>query len=138
MSDSGTPVSTTAASDLSEAEVARAVEAAPPPTNDLKMIDDDALPLPDAYDPFCLPLEDAPTMTPDAAAAAQALEVCREHGLLIGKGGLYGNVLRMAPLMTTTSADVERGTTTLLTAIAEVQQALHGITTSPAREGAPA
>ena len=29
-------------------------------------------------------------------AAAAALEHAREHGLLLGKGGLYGNVIRLA------------------------------------------
>ncbi len=78
VSDTGTPVSTAAASDLSQAEVAQAVEAAPPPTSDLKMKDDDALPLPDSFDPFCAPLESAPTMTPDAATGET-----RAHEMLL-------------------------------------------------------
>ena len=42
------------------------------------------------------------TMAPNRPAARQVLEVCRQKGLLIGTGGLYGNVLRIAPAMSVT------------------------------------
>jgi len=45
--------------------------------------------------------------TPHAAAAAAVLERCRERGLLIGKGGLYGNCLRIAPPLTVTLEEAE-------------------------------
>lgn len=38
--------------------------------------------------------------SPDASAAGRVLEATKARGLLIGKGGLYGNVLRLAPPMT--------------------------------------
>lgn len=34
---------------------------------------------------------------PDAKSCNQLMELCREEGLLIGKGGLHGNVVRIAP-----------------------------------------
>ncbi|WP_405060429.1 aspartate aminotransferase family protein [Kribbella sp. NBC_01505] len=40
--------------------------------------------------------------TPDAATTAKLQQETKNRGLLIGKGGLYGNVLRMAPPMTLT------------------------------------
>ncbi|MEA2000788.1 MAG: aspartate aminotransferase family protein, partial [Actinomycetota bacterium] len=40
---------------------------------------------------------------PDAPAAARVLEEARAGGLLIGKGGLHGNVLRVAPPLSITS-----------------------------------
>src|SRR5699024_9795806 len=43
--------------------------------------------------------------TPAPEIASQVLERCRADGLLIGKGGLYGNVLRIAPPMTLTSTE---------------------------------
>jgi 4-aminobutyrate aminotransferase len=44
---------------------------------------------------------------PDAQRASQLLEACRERGLLIGKGGLYGNVLRIAPPLTVTEEEID-------------------------------
>ncbi|HVB06493.1 MAG TPA: aspartate aminotransferase family protein [Acidimicrobiales bacterium] len=46
------------------------------------------------------------TRTPAPALAAAALEGARERGLLIGKGGLYGNVLRIAPPLSVTAAEI--------------------------------
>jgi 4-aminobutyrate aminotransferase len=46
---------------------------------------------------------------PDPAAAAQLLEATRERGLLVGKGGLHGNVIRMAPPMTLTDEEAGEG-----------------------------
>lgn len=40
---------------------------------------------------------------------ARLLELTRERGLLIGKGGLYGNVVRLTPPMTVTPAELEAG-----------------------------
>lgn len=44
---------------------------------------------------------------PSPRAASLVLESCRAHGLLVGKGGLHGNVLRLAPPMTVTADEVE-------------------------------
>ena len=53
------------------------------------------------------------TLEPDAAAAAQIMEEARAAGLLIGKGGLYGNVLRIAPPMTVTEEEIDEAGTVL-------------------------
>ncbi len=47
------------------------------------------------------------TASPDNAAAV--MEAAREEGLLLGKGGLYGNVLRIAPPLTLTEAEADEG-----------------------------
>jgi 4-aminobutyrate aminotransferase len=43
---------------------------------------------------------------PSAARASELLEECKKRGLLIGKGGLYGNVLRIAPPLTVTEDEI--------------------------------
>ncbi|MGH3433928.1 MAG: aspartate aminotransferase family protein, partial [Thermocrispum sp.] len=47
--------------------------------------------------------------TPDPAAAGRVLEETRRRGLLIGKGGLYGNCLRVAPPLTLTESEADEG-----------------------------
>ncbi len=47
------------------------------------------------------------SLEPNAGAAVRIMEEARAAGLLIGKGGLYGNVLRIAPPMTVTEDEVD-------------------------------
>jgi 4-aminobutyrate aminotransferase len=57
--------------------------------------------------------------TPNPAAAAAVLESTRRLGLLVGKGGLHNNVIRLAPPMTLTAEEVDEGLGILTEAIAE-------------------
>jgi len=52
-------------------------------------------------------VSDRRTKTPDNKACLQVFERSRELGLLIGKGGFFGNVLRIKPPMCITKADVD-------------------------------
>ena len=54
---------------------------------------------------------------PDAARAAKVLEGCRERGLLVGKGGLYGNVIRITPMLNVTAAEIDKGAAALVDAL---------------------
>ncbi|MGH3648599.1 MAG: aspartate aminotransferase family protein [Micromonosporaceae bacterium] len=63
-----------------------------------------------------------PNGDPHAAAATKLLEETRARGLLIGKGGLYGNVLRLAPPMTVTTEEVAEALGILGDAVAAVQK----------------
>ena len=59
---------------------------------------------------------------PNPEAAAAVLEHCREAGLLIGKGGLHGNCLRIAPPLTITSEEAGRAADLLIAAIESVDR----------------
>jgi 4-aminobutyrate aminotransferase-like enzyme len=50
---------------------------------------------------------DPETKEPAPALATEILEVARDHGLLIGKGGMYNNVLRLSPPMNIGKGDVD-------------------------------
>jgi alanine-glyoxylate transaminase/(R)-3-amino-2-methylpropionate-pyruvate transaminase len=52
-------------------------------------------------------VKDRATKAPGREACAQALENARELGLLLGKGGLWGQTIRFAPPMTITPADAD-------------------------------
>jgi 4-aminobutyrate aminotransferase len=57
--------------------------------------------------------------TPDTQAAAAALEGCRARGLLVGKGGLYGNCLRIAPPLSVTPEEADEAVAIITDALAE-------------------
>lgn len=51
-------------------------------------------------------VKDRQSKEPSPQATQQLFEATRELGLLIGKGGLYGNVIRISPPMTANEKDV--------------------------------
>jgi len=53
-------------------------------------------------------VEDRQSKTPAAAQTSAAMEAARENRLLIGKGGMYGNVLRISPPMNVGKTDVDQ------------------------------
>lgn len=57
------------------------------------------------------------TAEPDPALTVRVLEACRAGGLLVGKGGLYGNVLRMGPPLTLTEDEAREGLAAMVDAI---------------------
>src|SRR3954463_12208074 len=52
-------------------------------------------------------VKDRNTKEPAAAETGAFMEECRRRGLLIGKGGLYGNVIRMSPPLNIARSDVD-------------------------------
>jgi 4-aminobutyrate aminotransferase-like enzyme len=50
---------------------------------------------------------DRATKEPAAAATNRLMEETKRRGVLIGKGGLYGNTLRIAPCLNIGAADVD-------------------------------
>jgi 4-aminobutyrate aminotransferase-like enzyme len=53
-------------------------------------------------------VKDRKTKEPAPQAAAAVMESAKDHGLIIGKGGLYGNVLRISPPLTVTTEDADQ------------------------------
>ena len=66
-------------------------------------------------------VEDRKTKEPSPKKTLQLMEAAKRHGLLIGKGGLYGNVIRIAPSMLATKAEIDDGARRLDQALAEVR-----------------
>jgi 4-aminobutyrate aminotransferase-like enzyme len=52
-------------------------------------------------------VEDRASKVPATAATAALLERARENRLLVGKGGMYGNVIRISPPLNISKADVD-------------------------------
>lgn len=52
----------------------------------------------------------------------QFMEECRNRGLLVGKGGLYGNVIRMSPPLNIAKADVDEAIRIMDQALSAVRQ----------------
>ena len=44
---------------------------------------------------------------PDAARTAAFVDTCKDMGLLLGKGGLYGNAVRIAPHLNVAAEDMD-------------------------------
>jgi 4-aminobutyrate aminotransferase len=66
------------------------------------------------------------TLTPNPKAAQLVLEACRRGGVLIGKGGLYNNVLRIAPPMSVTMEEANHAIGVLTEALSEVDRLVQG------------
>jgi 4-aminobutyrate aminotransferase len=60
------------------------------------------------------------TLNPNAYATTRVFEECRKRGLLVGKGGLYANTIRMGPPLTLTEDEAREGLAILLEAISAV------------------
>jgi 4-aminobutyrate aminotransferase len=61
--------------------------------------------------------------TPDVAGASRVMEQTKARGLLVGKGGLYGNVLRIAPPLTLSADEASEGLELLAQAFAAAESA---------------
>ncbi|HET9401643.1 MAG TPA: aspartate aminotransferase family protein, partial [Candidatus Acidoferrales bacterium] len=66
-------------------------------------------------------VKDRQTKEPAPEATGQLLERARANGLLIGKGGLYGNVIRLSPMLSIGKADVDEAIRLLDKSLGEVR-----------------
>jgi 4-aminobutyrate aminotransferase-like enzyme len=51
--------------------------------------------------------ETAKDRTPDAAGTSRLFEETKKRNLLIGRGGLWGNVVRIAPPLNVTKSEMD-------------------------------
>jgi 4-aminobutyrate aminotransferase len=65
-------------------------------------------------------VKDRKTKEPASDLTNQLLERLRVHGLLVGKGGLYGNVVRMSPPLNISKGDVDTALAALDKGLVEV------------------
>jgi 4-aminobutyrate aminotransferase-like enzyme len=66
-------------------------------------------------------VKDPQTKEPAPEATTQLLERARDNGLLAGKGGLYGNVIRLSPMLNIAKSDVDEAVLALDKSLAEVR-----------------
>ena len=66
-------------------------------------------------------VKDRKTKEPAPQETVQLMERARENGLLIGKGGLYGNVIRLSPMLNIGKADVDEAIRLLDKSLSEVR-----------------
>jgi 4-aminobutyrate aminotransferase-like enzyme len=52
-------------------------------------------------------VEDPMSKTPAVAQTLAVMEAARENGIILGKGGLYGNILRFSPPLNISKSDVD-------------------------------
>jgi 4-aminobutyrate aminotransferase-like enzyme len=69
-------------------------------------------------------VRDRQTKEPATQEVARLFEATRQRGLIIGKGGLYGNSLRIAPPLVATKDNVDQALEILDHALAEVQEGI--------------
>jgi 4-aminobutyrate aminotransferase len=73
-------------------------------------------------------VEDRESKKPAVAATARMMEAAREHRILIGRGGLSGNVIRFSPPMNISKTDVDNFLEQLDASFATVSPSLAGAT----------
>jgi alanine-glyoxylate transaminase/(R)-3-amino-2-methylpropionate-pyruvate transaminase len=66
-------------------------------------------------------VEDRKTKEPAPKKTGQLLEAAKRQGLLLGKGGLYGNVIRISPSMLVSESEISDGADRLERALREVR-----------------
>ena len=67
-------------------------------------------------------VKDGESKEPGAEEAGRVMERAKEEGLLVGKGGLYGNVLRLSPPLSLTEEEAARAIETLDVTFGEIER----------------
>ncbi len=75
-------------------------------------------------------VKDPVSKEPSPAATNQFMEECRKRGLLVGKGGLYANVIRTSPPLNISKSDVDEALRIMDQALTAMSPALAGAASS--------
>lgn len=67
-------------------------------------------------------VRDRATKEPASGETARVMEICKDDGVLVGRGGLLGNVLRLTPPLVVDADDVQRALRALDHAFATVEK----------------
>jgi len=67
-------------------------------------------------------VEDRNTKQPAAPGTNALMEAARKRGLLVGKGGFYGNVIRMSPPLNISKVDVDDAVRILDESFSEIEK----------------
>jgi 4-aminobutyrate aminotransferase-like enzyme len=71
-------------------------------------------------------VKDRNTKEPAPEATSQFMEECRKRGLLVGKGGLFGNVIRTSPPLNIAKSDVDQAIKIMDESLVAISPALAG------------
>src|SRR5271165_5819594 len=69
-------------------------------------------------------VEDRRSKVPATAATLQMMEATRENRIMVGRGGMYGNCIRLSPPMNISRADVDEFITCLDACFAQVEASM--------------
>ncbi len=67
-------------------------------------------------------VRDRKTKEPAVEETRRLMDLAKDNGLILGKGGLYGNVIRISPALTCTRTDVDNATRLLDRSLSELRQ----------------
>ena len=65
--------------------------------------------------------QDSGKSEPSPLRAGELIEACKDLGLLVGKGGVYGNVIRITPMLNVTEEEIDQGVKAIVEAVSSLQ-----------------
>ena len=68
-------------------------------------------------------VRDRKTRQPAAEETRRLMDLAKYNGLIFGKGGMYGNVIRISPALTCTRRDVDDAVRILDISLSQLSQA---------------
>ncbi len=67
-------------------------------------------------------VRDRKTKAPAVTEMGRLMDLAKDNGLILGKGGLYGNVIRISPALTCARRDVDDAVRLLDRSLSQLRQ----------------